>query len=718
MLILFFPLLLAAKCPTITNLTNGQSLEEGSFQNIQVEVDNSTNLPLYGVSLYINREYIATDTDFPYNFEQIDFNEVLSCGVNKITVMTWMEDRYTHYCYDEISVNVNCQQNVENDCITFREAIYGDQYVSNGDIILQTDEIRIQAFFQGISNELVDHTVLLLNDEVISEDNTNPWRFDNINDLECGDQTFTVKAYSEIGSLLCEEELTIHVLCVSCSDIYYAINAGLNGVDLPVYLGEYAGIIPTEPIDVEIGDRLDVFLSPEYVHAIWSGPNGFNQDTYNNSKFIRNTGAESLVLDFTNAAQSGEYNVATQIGRGDCYSNKSIEIAVNSPNSINCDAVVIPNQLPIQAEEACMYNDVTVNFTDQIVQHLNHNSWIEFNVNVIHTQDYYLNYRYAKGSANGTMRIYQNETLINEVDLEGTGSWTNYNERFALVNLEAGISKLRLEFINAESPDNGILNLDFIGFLCADAGSYCDDGLDYTSGDIINTDCNCEGVDSRYRIKVKGASSGLRDIYTLCLDCKMHKDLMNNELAPNAQPFNTEPFNYFGDEYIDVFPETMVDWVLVVARDVDGNALDRIAAIMHEDATITSTSGDEDLFFSNLNYQNSYYISLHSKGHLGVISNTSLNSGELIDFTSDNTTQGIDQTLVLDNTNYMYAGDYNNNGVINSSDFNEWSDGDAEVNTYQPYDADGNGVINNLDYNAWASNKAKLGAEPLIDNSY
>ncbi len=177
-------------------------------------------------------------------------------------------------------------------------------------------------------------------------------------------------------------------------------------------------------------------------------------------------------------------------------------------------------------------------------------------------------------------------------------------------------------------------------------------------------------------------------------------------LIPLNQPFNTAPWNYSGTEAVTQVPVNAVDWILLACRDANGNVLEYKAGFVDVNGYLIDENGEYGLAVSNP-YN---HFSLHHKGHLAVMSNKAYENS-LFDFTSFVfSAYGLEQLKSNNNAFVMYAGDYDNNGIINNLDFNAWENNSAAVNQYLHFDADGNGIINNLDYNFWELNRSKVGA--------
>lgn len=182
----------------------------------------------------------------------------------------------------------------------------------------------------------------------------------------------------------------------------------------------------------------------------------------------------------------------------------------------------------------------------------------------------------------------------------------------------------------------------------------------------------------------------------------MKTTLTTKNLLPNHQPFNKTPWNYTGNEQVQIMSDSIVDWVLVMARSATGTILEQQAAMLDTQGNLRDTSGKEGIVMTNTI---GTFLSIHHPSHVAVLS-TAPYTGTLYDFTI-NDSDG--QLKLIDNQYCLYAGDYDGSGVINSQDFNLWIANSAALNQYLPIDGDGNGIINNLDFNIWNNNRSKIG---------
>lgn len=194
----------------------------------------------------------------------------------------------------------------------------------------------------------------------------------------------------------------------------------------------------------------------------------------------------------------------------------------------------------------------------------------------------------------------------------------------------------------------------------------------------------------------------------------MSLNLNTNDLITNNQPYNTAPYNYAGTEQSNSLPSNAVDWVLVEIRSTSNinTVFDRKAFLLRNDGYLMDITGSTSLSF---NISGTRYIAVYHRSHLGMLSSTPINlTGGNIDFTTSvDKADGIEQQKMVNGNAVMFAGDYDGNGLINSSDFNLWGSNSSAVQVYYTHDGDGNGLINNLDYNLWDVNKSKVGISEI-----
>jgi len=207
-------------------------------------------------------------------------------------------------------------------------------------------------------------------------------------------------------------------------------------------------------------------------------------------------------------------------------------------------------------------------------------------------------------------------------------------------------------------------------------------------------------------------------------------DVLNTNLGsvlPLTQPYNVAPYNYPGDESVqDWLIIGFVDWVLVEAREGDPQVtgdratttVETKVGLLSSSGTIFSTNGSSPLKFYNLDKEKSYYFCVRHRNHLDILTATALpvNADVVYDFTADvdNAFGSLQQNWNESETRaMMFTGDYNQDGVIQVSDFDIWIQTPAVLDTYSSSDGTLDGVVQTTDFDAWIPNKAKLGTPEI-----
>jgi len=202
----------------------------------------------------------------------------------------------------------------------------------------------------------------------------------------------------------------------------------------------------------------------------------------------------------------------------------------------------------------------------------------------------------------------------------------------------------------------------------------------------------------------------------------MKTDLLTQNLLPTQQPFNSSPYDYNGTETVSNFPTNTVDWVLVEARAGTPNTgsgnpgtimIEAKAGLLLSDGSIVDPETFGSLIFENPVFGQSYHFIVRHRNHLDVMTSVKLTIGQNVSYdftTSGAQTLGTEQTRQLSNGKYaMFAGDFNKDGVIQTTDFDRWYLNPAALSQYINVDANLDGISQISDRDAWYNNRSKLG---------
>lgn len=148
-----------------------------------------------------------------------------------------------------------------------------------------------------------------------------------------------------------------------------------------------------------------------------------------------------------------------------------------------------------------------------------------------------------------------------------------------------------------------------------------------------------------------------------------------NADLPLSQPYSGTPWNFGGNENVSSIPPDVVDWVLVDLR-TDTAANSKVvsrAAFLNKNGSIVDLDGSSPL--SMPKGENNYYIVVHQRNHLSIMSAVPqglYGLSSLYDFTtSQNAAFGVNPMKDIGNGVLgMYAGDGNKSGIVTIADRN------------------------------------------------
>ncbi|MCC7222919.1 MAG: hypothetical protein IT273_04280 [Chitinophagales bacterium] len=200
----------------------------------------------------------------------------------------------------------------------------------------------------------------------------------------------------------------------------------------------------------------------------------------------------------------------------------------------------------------------------------------------------------------------------------------------------------------------------------------------------------------------------------------MTTHLQQNSILPTAQPFNTSPWNYAGNETMSAIPSNMVDWVLLEVRSSSDNSqiVAQKAALLLNNGSIIDASGNPaGVVFNGLTNNATYYLSLKTRHHLAVLGSNSvqLPNATPYDFTdTDQVVDGSQQLyLATPDIGTLRAGDMDNNGTITVSDFNLLQAQSGQINVYNNSDCNLDRSTTVADFNLYALNISKIGVAQI-----
>ncbi len=105
---------------------------------------------------------------------------------------------------------------------------------------------------------------------------------------------------------------------------------------------------------------------------------------------------------------------------------------------------------------------------------------------------------------------------------------------------------------------------------------------------------------------------------------QMVSNLSDSELLPIQQPFTNFPWNYLGNEKINVMPNNIVDWILIELVDDRNNPTKNYkrAALLSENGKIVDLDGTQLKLYGV--DSGTYFINLFHRNHLAVSSSNNI----------------------------------------------------------------------------------------------
>jgi len=109
-----------------------------------------------------------------------------------------------------------------------------------------------------------------------------------------------------------------------------------------------------------------------------------------------------------------------------------------------------------------------------------------------------------------------------------------------------------------------------------------------------------------------------------------------------------------------------------------------------------------------------YHFCIRHRSHLDVLTANSVNAAAQVSYdltTNDTQALGIEQLkLMSDGKAVLYGGDYTQDGVLQTTDYDAWQANPAQLDVYSTTDGNLDGSVQATDYDLWYPNRAKVGA--------
>lgn len=198
-----------------------------------------------------------------------------------------------------------------------------------------------------------------------------------------------------------------------------------------------------------------------------------------------------------------------------------------------------------------------------------------------------------------------------------------------------------------------------------------------------------------------------------------------NEVLPLTQPFNISPWNYPGDESIEVPPSPdIIDWILIELRETTGEAssatsdkiIARQAGLLLHNGQVTGLDGVSFPEF-DVHVKNDLYLVVYHRNHLGIMSSVPVTkNGGLFEYNftvAAEKAYNQGQKHLGNNIYGMTGGDGITNGVIDQEDKTERWNVQAGEAGYHDADFNLNKHVDNPDkVDIWLPNQGSTSQIP------
>jgi len=200
----------------------------------------------------------------------------------------------------------------------------------------------------------------------------------------------------------------------------------------------------------------------------------------------------------------------------------------------------------------------------------------------------------------------------------------------------------------------------------------------------------------------------------------MTSNYQQYQLLPYEQVFAQFPWFYDGVETIFNPDNTVIDWVLVEARDAANNyevAEQKAALLLGDGRVVGADDFDEALKFYQLSPNKVYHVSIKTRNHVGVMTKESywLGDNPIIEFRDPQLVQdGFNQLEPLPDGSFsLRGGDFNGDGFITVADLNIYLQQEGTMFIYTAGDSNCDGEVNIIDLQHYLNNAGHIGVAPI-----